>query len=496
MGIIIRQSIWISLFSYVGILLGYLNIIFLFPLYLDTDQIGSVRFIQSTAVLFLPFVQLGLSSTILRYYPVLSRKATELGGFLPFMILAASLFFCVFLGVFLLLEDQIISLFQEKAPEAGNYLRLILVLLFVINLQAVLDAYSRSLLEVVVINVLRDLGLRIFTTAIILTYAQHIFDFETFLYLLVSMYAINVLILLVYLRTNGYLKLGLDFSFWKQVNRREVIAFTLYTFLGSTGSSIFRRIDNFMITSMLGLAFTGIYATMFNIAMVIEVPMFAIAQISQPLIAKAFAENDLKNIQTIYEKSSINQHLVGSLILIGIWANLQNLFDFMPNGSEFSQGYWVVVTIGCAKLIDMASGSNSEILNMSQYYRFNMLLMLMLAFMSAGLNWLLIPMFGMNGAAVATLFTLIFFNMAKMVFIRRKYGIQPLSRKNLWLLLITALVLYLSLTTPRLETPWLDILVRSAAITLVFGSLVLIFRISEDINRLFFQLLRRVKLWK
>lgn len=494
MGVIIRQSFWISVFSYAGVLLGYLNTIFLFPLYLTLDQIGFIKFILSTSMLFLPLVHLGLSQTLLRYFPVIKNKVDDLSGLLPWVMIVASLLFMVFLGSFLLLDEYIIGLFAEKAPEAANYFDLILVLLFIMHIMALLDAYSRSQLQVVIVNVLRDLGLRVFTSLIILGYALDGFDFDTFLQLFVGMYALNVLILIAFLRARKLLYLSLDFSFYKVLNLREVAGYTIFGFLGSTSSSLFRRVDNFMITALSGLTFTGIYATMFNIAMVIEVPMFAIAQISQPLIARSFAEKDMENIGDIYRKSSINQHLIGSLILIGIWANLQSLFDIMPNGEEFREGYWVAVIIGFAKLIDMTSGANNEIINMSKHYRFNLYIMLMMAVFAAFLNWLMIPRFGMEGAAVATLISIFIYNAGKMIFIWRKFRMLPLSLKNLWLALISAAILYLALVIPRLELAWLDIIVRSAGITLVFGVTVLIFRISDEVNQLFFQTLKRFKI--
>ena len=495
MGIIIRQSIWVSVFSYVGILLGYVNIILLFPEFLEVDQIGSVRFIQSTSVLFLQFAQVGISPTILRYYPIFSRQFSNMDGFIPSMLLASMVFFGVFLLIFLAVEDQIWDYFGQNAPQTRDYATLILTLVFIMSIQSVLEAYSRSILEVVVVNVLREVGLRVMMTLIIMGYALDWYEFTLFLQLIVGMYAINLLLLVAYLATRGHLEFKLDFSFWRRVNIKDVTAYSLFTFLGASGSNIFRRVDSFMVTAMLGLFANGIYTTMFNIAVVIEVPMAAIAQISQPIIARSFADDDLDNIAVIYKKTSINQQLAGSLIFIGIWANLENLFSIMPNGDTFSQGYWVVVLVGLSKLIDMTAGSNSEIINMSRFYRFNMYMMFLLAVFSVIMNWLLIPQFGMEGAALATLITVVVFNLVKLIFIHRQYHILPFSGKNVLLLLVTGFVLYLALSIQTMNSVWLDMLIRSLAITLLFGVLVFFLQISKDANALFLMLLRRVGLY-
>lgn len=495
MGIIIRQSIWISASSYLGILLGYVNVILLFPLFLEIDQIGSIRFIQSTSALFLQFAQVGLSAVVLRYYPIITQRVGNTSGFIPSALLASVFSFLVFLVAFTALEDQIWAYFSQNAPQTQDYAVLILVLIFLMSMQAVLEAYSRSILEAVVVNVLRDVVLRAVTTLLVAGYALHWYDFMAFLWLFVGIYALNLVLLTVYLGQRGHLRFSLDFRFWQQVNVREMVSFSLFTFMGGSGSSIFRRVDAFMITSMLGLSATGIYTTMFNIAVVIEVPMAAIAQISQPIIAKSFAANDLETIAVIYRKSSINQQLIGSLLLVGIWANLHNLFAIMPNGEEFSQGYWVVVLVGLAKLVDMSTGSNNEIINMSEHYRFNMLMMVLLAGVAVTTNWLLIPGLGMEGAALATLLTIVIFNMVKLIFIYWHYRIIPFTTKNGWLLVITAGVLYLALRVRPLGSVWLDLSLRSLGITLVFGVLVFLLRISEDANQLMLIVLRRIGLY-
>lgn len=494
MGIVIRQSLWVSFFSYLGIVLGYINIIFLLPRFLDVDQIGSIRFIQGTAALLVQFAHIGLAQTILRYYPVFTRRFSDVRGFIPTMLLAAVGCFLVFLAVFLLFEERIWTLFSEHAPEARHYGSLILLLIFLMSMQAIMDAYSRSRSEVVIVNLLRDLGLRLMMTLIITGYALDFYDFTGFLQLIVGTYSVNLVVLTIYLYQKGLLHFTLNFSFWKQTNYREIIAFSLLTFLGSSGSSIFRRIDSLMVTSLLGLYETGIYTTMFNIVLVIDVPMMAITQVSQPIIAVAFAEHDLTSVKELYRQSSLHQQLAGSLVLIGIIANLPSLFAIMPNGAAFGEGYWVVIILGAAKLIDMSFGINSEIINLSRYYWFNVVFMTVIALFAVGANRLLIPDYGIEGAALATLATLVLFNLTKVIFIRWKYGFQPFSAKNGLVLLVAGGVLYLALVIPAVKPVWLDMILRSVGITLVYCAAVFWLRISKEANALFWTALRWLNL--
>lgn len=68
MGVVIRQSIFSSIISYVGVAIGYINLLYLYPRFLELEQIGLLRTIQDTALLMAPFAQVGLAHSILRFY--------------------------------------------------------------------------------------------------------------------------------------------------------------------------------------------------------------------------------------------------------------------------------------------------------------------------------------------------------------------------------------------------------------------------------------------
>src|SRR5690606_29664738 len=155
----------------------------------------------------------------------------------------------------------------------------------------------------------------------------------------------------------------------------------------------------------------------FYMATVIEIPKRAISQTSATLIARAFVDNNMDEVRTIYQKSALNQFLVGALLLIGIWANLENIFEMMPKGEIFQAGAVVVVWVGLAKLLDMAFGPNSEIIVMSRYYWVNMITLIFLAGIVIVSNSYLIPRLGIAGAAYATAFSLAVFNAVKWLFV-------------------------------------------------------------------------------
>jgi len=251
-------------------------------------------------------------------------------------------------------------------------------------------------------------------------------------------------------------------------------------------------VDQVMISGMLGLHWNGIYTTAFYIAVVIEMPRRALTQITTPLVSRAFDRGDMAEVGTLYKKVSINQMIAGSLLYIGIAANLSSIFRLVPNNEVFIQGITVVNVIGIGKLLDMTFSLNGEIIVMSRYFRFNVVSLIILAFLAVLLNLWLIPIYGIDGAAWASAIALFLYNAVKMAFVWIRLGVQPFAWNNVKMLGIGAGVLTTGLYLPAFSNVFVDIIVRSALITVLFMGGVLFFRVSNDVNGLLRSVLTRV----
>ena len=233
---------------------------------------------------------------------------------------------------------------------------------------------------------------------------------------------------------------------------------------------------------MIDLGANGIYTRAFYMAVLIELPRRAISQIVSPVIAQAFKNDDFQKVKKLYKNLSINQMAVGCLIFLGIVINLDNIYSLMPNGEEYQTGFMIVYIVGVAKLVDMAFSINGEIILMSKHYRFSTYSIIILAALTVILNFLLIPIYHINGAAYASLIAIILYNLLKMGFLKWKFNLMPFSYKNLLLIAITVSVWYLDKLIPQQEFVIMDILIRSTFVTVLYCGLIVLLRISEDIN--------------
>ena len=176
--------------------------------------------------------------------------------------------------------------------------------------------------------------------------------------------------------------------------------------------------------------------------------------------------------------------LVGSLLLLGILVNLENVFGLIPNNETYLAGMNVVYIIGLAKLIDMTFGMNGEIIIMSEHFKVNVLFTSLLAVIAILSNWLLIPMFGLAGAALATGLTLVIYNLIKLIFVKIKLGLWPFSRKNIILAAIALGTYFIVNQIPFFSNVWLDLVLRSLISTVLFLTPCLLLKISPEVNKL------------
>jgi O-antigen/teichoic acid export membrane protein len=180
--------------------------------------------------------------------------------------------------------------------------------------------------------------------------------------------------------------------------------------------------------------------------------------------------------------------MVGGLLFIGIWANRHNIFNLMPE--DFRAGNYVLLFIGLARLIDIAVGINAILLVTSPKYRYDLIFNVILVGLIIVTNYLFIPRFGISGAAFASLLAYVLSNLLRLGFVWRAFGLQPFTSRSLLVLGIGGFTLAVGTFIPYFGTTVLDIIGRSAIITVVYGVLILLLRVSEDADQAYQYLFR------
>jgi len=490
MGKVLKQSFWSTLVIYFGVLLGFINSIILFPKFLTTEEIGLIRQIISASTILIPIATFGASSTYVKYYPLFKESLEEKKQFFSLNLLIILISYSIVLFFLFFLLDEIKLLFSEKSQLFFDYFYIVYFILFIMSISILIEAYLRARYDTILSNIINGVSNRFLTAVTVILLSLSVIDFDYLIKSQVIIYSIGLIVLIYYANKKDKLSVTIRFEKIKK-HFSKIFNYRSYAFLGSFSNIIVLNVDVLMVTSLLGLSQTGIYTTAFYIGMVIEIPRRAISQISIPFISENIKNNKIKEIEKNYKEVSLHQMLIGILFFILVVTNLDNIFSLIPNSNEFIKGKDVVYIIGLSKLIIMFFSYNSELISLSKYYRFTVITIIILAFVSIILNLILIPKYGMIGAAYASLISITFFNIIKFIFIKLKMKLSPFSINSFKIILIGLLVFYISnYLIPSSDNPWLDILIKSLSSTSIYLILIYKIKVSEKFNDLINQIIK------
>lgn len=480
MGVIRKQSIQTSILSYLGVVLGYVNVVLLFPKFFEPEEFGLTRVLIAVVGVSAQFALFGLGTAIIRFFPRFREGDEQKQHGLLGWALGWALIGTTIVSAFLLFtQPWIVGYYEEKSALVINFYYLLFPFLLFEACFIIFSNYARALYHSVVNVFFREVCLRAFGTVLILLYYFQIVDFELFMQLFIGQYGVLAIGLIFYLVAIGHFNVRVQREFFTPELKKELKQYRLFTFLSGVSAMFLMNIDVIMISAMIGLGNTAFYAVAFYIVALMNIPKNAIGNIAVPVISDAWKRDDRIEIQKIYDKTSINQLLIGTLLFAGIWANEANIFQILP--SEYAGGKWVLFFVGLARLADVGFGVNGGIINTSPAYKFDTYANLILVAFTVVMNLIFIPIYGITGAAMATGISLLTFNVAKYLFLKLKFGFGPFSWKSGVTLLLGIGAYFFSTFLPQQEL-LIDIVFRSAIITIVFVPIALLLRLSEDAN--------------
>jgi O-antigen/teichoic acid export membrane protein len=354
----------------------------------------------------------------------------------------------------------------------------------------VAETYASIRNRITVPRLIKDVIQRLGLTAAAVGIGAAWIGFEQAVMLVVLVYGATTILNLGYLRSLGRIHLRPDFSGIDKGLVRDYLSYTGLVLAGSLGGMLLSRVDFIMVTSMQGIAATGIYSTAFYMAMVIDIPKRAIQQISAPIVSEGLHRGDHALVLDLYRKSSINQLLFGSLLFLGIWVNLDTIFDWMPNGDVYRSGAMVFFFIGVSRLLDLSAGIGGVILYNSDYYTYSVPMGFITTGVAIAGNLLLIPIMGIGGAAAATALSYLLLVLYILGVVRWKSGMHPFTRETWILVLLLAIALAAHQAYGAQTGAWTDLVFNTALFWIPFAATCLILRISPDIHTLLRNTLR------
>jgi O-antigen/teichoic acid export membrane protein len=484
MGIIIRQSFKAAIFNYVGIALGFVSLIYILPLVYNPTELGALRLLIELGAVIGNTALLGAPFAIFRFYPYFKNHPYHNGFyFWAFLIPLIGLILVTLL--YSTLKTNFFAFFTADTQYIQWIFPMLIFLIFSFMGQTTFEAISANLGRIAIPSFVREIFIR---SIILLSAALYFYQYTTFVqscWIVVYAYLGSFLINLGYILylTPISLKPNLEFLKKQPEVKHDALKFTGWLFISSTATLFVNKVDFFMVTAKLSLADTAIYSIGFYIAVLIEIPKRNISQISTPILAEHLKTKNFPEVKKLYKQISNNQLLLGSLLFSFIWINIDTLFYYMPKGELYQNGKYVIFLIGTSKIIEMILGGSVSILNNSSYYAWNFAASIMGIISAIGLNMILIPLYGINGAALATLVTVTLLYAVMTAVIYAKMKLNPFSKSQL----ITGITLILTLSLGFFsmnQNHWVDSGIKTTLNLMAFSLLIMKAKVSPEMFEL------------
>jgi len=170
----------------------------------------------------------------------------------------------------------------------------------------------------------------------------------------------------------------------------------------------------------------GIYRAVFQVALLVIFGLQAMNQVLQPHFARLYEQGDMAKLQRLVTTSAraiLALALPPVLIFIIFGADL---LDWVF-GDAFRAGGLALAILAAGQLVNAGMGSVGMLLNMTGHERDTMRGIAVAAGSNVVLNIILVPPFGMAGAAAASALTLLLWNLLLRHFVNRRLGLETLA---------------------------------------------------------------------
>ncbi|MDT8411457.1 MAG: oligosaccharide flippase family protein [Vicingaceae bacterium] len=484
MGIIQRQAFFNTIINYAGVLIGFVNVVILFPLFLSQEEFGLTRLVLSLATTMAQLSSFGVHRIAVKFFPIFRNEPNKNNGLLSLLLIISSAGFIIITFIYLIFKSSILQFYSDDSALFSNYYSWIPLVTLGFLLFLVFESFLQALRKTVFTNLLRNVIIRIYWLIAILFYYYGFCTFFQFMLIYMLGYFLTAALCVIELIKSNEFVFDTNPNFYKKRILKPLLNYGTYSILSGVTLILVINVDLLMIGALLPenkLESVGIYAIATYIVSIIYIPNNALSRISAPIVAYDWKHKNLQNIADFYKKSSVILAFLGVVIFGCIALNINDLLTFMK--PEFAKAKYIILILGFARLFDMASGLNLIILTVTRFYRAEAFLAILLLLLVVITNLIFIPIYGIYGAAIATAVVFLFFNVVVFIYIWKKLKMQPYSWATLLMLLfgfISAIIVYY--IPFSFDNKIILIITKSILFSVLYFLPVYFLNISPDIN--------------
>jgi O-antigen/teichoic acid export membrane protein len=235
-----------------------------------------------------------------------------------------------------------------------------------------------------------------------------------------SLAIVSLLAFIVFFNCYNKIKRISDDEQIQELKYSEILKVSIPLMFAQSVQFIMAWTDKLMLGNMMGSEEVGIYFTAFKLSMFASIALMAINSIASPKFAELYGKKDFDGLKNVANQSS-KMIFLATLPLVLVFFVFP---DFLLGlfGDEFKVGVNAFLFLSFGNLISSLSGSAGNILQMTGKQVIFMNVLFVGAIVNVLLNFFLIPKFGINGAALASMISLSMWNLIMVYFVKREFG--------------------------------------------------------------------------
>ena len=490
-----KQSIYSSIFIYIGFAIGAFNVLYLFPKYFTKEEFGLTRILVDIALILSTLCTAAAVPVGLKFNPYYKSHQPGKKNDLISVVILTVLLSCLLLWFAApWIEPLIIRKFGYRSPLLVQYVRLIAPITLSYSLLILMEVFAWNSGKIIAANFMKELFYRGIVLLSILGWIAGFFSgFDQFIGVYAYLYFPPVLLLLIILQKAEPIRMTLSLS--KLTKRLYPIMFKFGTayFLSALLNIIAKTNDTLIIASQSagGLADAAIFTIATYMITIMDVPQRSMIAAATPEIAIAWKQKDMQKLDRLYKKTALNLLIFAAGILGFVVLGTPLMIEVL--GDDYAGLPFLMFTLGLGKLIDLGTGLNSQILQLSKHWKIDLFTNMLFVILSVILNYFLTRSFGISGTAVGSVVAILLYNSVRFLFIRQIYKLQPFSWRNGLVLIITTVTTGLLWLIPNYGNAWILIPLKLLVFGGVYATAIIRLNISDDISDLYKQIIIRFR---
>jgi len=387
--------------------------------YYGAEVIGTLAFLMSIMTIASMITLMGMDVSVLRLIPPLlvQKKFSRIRDIIKIkFIFIMSL--SVIVSILIYFSSSLITDVIFNKPNLTVLISLISYFIFFQVVGKFTISTIRALKNIKAFLILQFLP-SIINLLILLSITISFYNLYNPIYSQITTQVIIAIISLLFLRKhlNSY---KADNCREDTISLKEIVAISFPMFLTSAMQMVVLQTDILMLSSMSTLTNVGIYSIVMKLALLTSFIINSVNTIVAPKFSELYYNNQLNELKKVSKKSTklvFFATIPVTIVLILFSDKLLSIF-----GDKFIAGSFALILLAIGQLVNAMAGSVGYFLNMTGHQKTLNKIVLFGALCNVILNILLIPNYGIEGAAFASMSSMIIWNIIASVYIKKQFG--------------------------------------------------------------------------